>query len=90
MADMTGATGGLDARVSELEARIREMERRQHEIGPMRSILRELFPAEARQHIRAARKEQLLAMRAFLDHWIEKVDERGSASSGTRERITLD
>lgn len=89
MADMTGATGGLDARVSELEARIREMERREHEAGPMRSILRELFPAEAREHLRAARREQLLAMRSFLDHWIDKVEEKDAGSS-TRERITLE
>jgi hypothetical protein len=89
MADMTGTTGGIDARLAELETRVREMERRDRESGPMRSILKELFPREVRDHMRAARKEQLLAVRAMLDHWIERVE--GTESGGrTRERITLD
>jgi len=88
MADMTGTTGGLDARLAELETRVREMERRDREHGPIRSLLREIFPPEVREHMRAARKEQLLAVRAVLDHWIERVEHTESARA--RERITLD
>ncbi len=87
MADMTGTTSDLGARVAELEARLREMEKRDRRRGAMRRVLRELLPAEVREHMRAARKEQLLALRSFLDHWIERV-ERPPAQ--TRERITLD
>lgn len=88
MADVTAAGGELDARIAELESRVREMERREHESGPLRSVLREIFPPEVREHMRAARKEQLLAMRAILDHWIERVDRTGGARA--RERVTLD
>jgi hypothetical protein len=87
MADTT-RTSELDARVSELEARLREMERREHKVDPMRRIVSELFPSEARDHMRAARKEQLLAVRSFLDHWIEKIEERGQAPE--RENISID
>lgn len=88
MADMTATGGELDARIAELESRVREMERRERESGPVRSVLRELFPPEVRAHMRAARKEQLLAMRAILDHWIERVDHKSGAQA--REHITLD
>lgn len=88
MADMTGTTGGMEARMAELEARVREMEKRSREESPVKRVLRELMPLEAREHIRAARKEQLLAMRAFLDHWIEKTEHPETAER--REHITLD
>lgn len=88
MADMTGTTSDLGTRVAELEARLREMERRDREKGAIHSILSELLPAEVREHMRAARKEQLLAVRSLLDHWIERVERRETAE--TRERITLD
>ncbi len=90
MADMTAAGGELDARIAELESRVREMERREHESGPLRSVLREIFPREVREHMRAARKEQLLAVRAILDHWIERVDRTGGGGAPARERVTLD
>ena len=50
------------------------------------SVLDEVFPHESRTHMRNAWKEQLLAMRSVLDHWIEKQDER---SSGTKRRETI-
>jgi hypothetical protein len=88
MADMSGSTSGMEARIAELEARVRQMEKRERDENPLRKVMRELMPAEAREHIRAARKEQLLAMRSFLDHWIEKTEH--SETADRRERITLD
>ncbi|MDE3112047.1 MAG: hypothetical protein KGN00_01840 [Chloroflexota bacterium] len=88
MADMTGATGGLDARLAELESRLREMERREREAGPLRSFFNELFPSEVRDHLHAAQKEQLLAVRAMLDRMIEKTEEHGAPRG--RERISVD
>ncbi len=88
MADMSATTSGMEARIAELEARVREMEKRGREESPVKKVLRELMPPEAREHMRAARKEQLLAMRAFLDHWIEKTER--SDSGDRRESITLD
>ncbi|MBU6422691.1 MAG: hypothetical protein KGJ98_01955 [Chloroflexota bacterium] len=87
MADMT-ANGELDARIGELESRVREMERREREAGPVRSLLNEVFPPEVREHMRAARKEQLLAVRAMLDRMIEKTEEREAPRE--RERISVD
>jgi hypothetical protein len=80
---------GLDARLAELEARVREMEKRENEPDPVRKVLGELFPSEVREHMRAARKEQLLALRAVLDHWIDRVEPHEGATE-KRERITLE
>lgn len=88
MADVAGATGDLDARVAELEARLHELERRDRRIGAVRSLIGELLPREVRDHLRAARKEQLLAARSFLDHWIERADR--AETTEKRERIAVD
>lgn len=88
MADMTGSTMDMSARVAELEDRLRQLERRERPLGMMRSALRELLPAEVKDHLRAARKEQLLAARSFLDHWIERMDR--PATTDERERISVD
>ena len=76
-------TTELEARVRELEEKIREME--SGDRYGIRSLLDELFPSEARKHMRAARKEQLMAIRSVLDHWIAK-DENGG---GTRRRESI-
>lgn len=65
----------LSSRVSELDQLLAALEGASPERGLL-GALRELLPAEARAHLRAARKEQLLAARAVLDHWIER-EERG-------------
>jgi hypothetical protein len=40
--------------------------------------------------MRAARKEQLLAARAFLDHWIDRLDREPDEALPRRESISLD
>ena len=53
--------------------------------------MREVFPAQTRTHMRAAGREQLLAARSYLDHWIAKLDEKGaSAPPAEREEITVE
>lgn len=76
-------------RLGELEQRIDEMEARQEEPG-VGSLVRRLVPPDARRHLRAARKEQLLAARAFIDHWIERLDREPAPRSRRHERIELD
>lgn len=66
----------LASKITELEERLAALESTPREERGLIGALRELLPAEARSHLRAARKEQLLAARAFLDHWIER-EERG-------------
>lgn len=82
-------TADLEARIAQLEAKLRQIEAEGDE-RPLRSLMESLFPSEARTHIRAAQKEQLLAMRAFLDHWITKVDERAAERPRRRESISVE
>jgi HSP20 family molecular chaperone IbpA len=62
--------------------------------GPMAAIdalMDKLLPAEVRTHLRAARKEQLLAIRSMVDIWIERVDRKPEERRRPRhESISLD
>jgi BMFP domain-containing protein YqiC len=87
------------ARTDELEARISELERRQRGTGARRdsvetafwALMREVFPAQTRTHMRAAGREQLLAARSYLDHWIAKLDEKAQpAPPAEREEIAVE
>ena len=66
---------------AELEQRIADLERRLAELqseaapGGIFSIMDQIVPAETRGHLRAARKEQLLAFRSLLDRWIDRMDD---------------
>jgi uncharacterized coiled-coil protein SlyX len=77
----------LEARIKELEARLARLERPTDRIGDqIQSVIRTVVPDETRGHMRAAWREQLMALRAFLDHWIES-DRLDGASA--RERIEV-
>ncbi len=55
------------------------------------AVMREVFPAQTRTHMRAAGREQLLAARSYLDHWIAKLDEKPPAvPPPEREEITVE
>ena len=83
-------TTELEQRIKELEARLREMDEDRLRIRG-RALLDEVFPPETRKHMRAAWKEELLAVRSVLDHWIEKQDGKGSTSGTTRrESISVE
>ena len=81
-------TDVLEARIAQLEQRLRRTESRTAAETAFWAVMHNLFPDEARKHLRAAGREQLLAARAYLDHWIGKMDEgqqsAGSASNGER------
>ncbi len=50
---------------------------REYRVGSLTDMLPEwILPAEGKQHVRAARRELLLAARSMLDSWIER-NERG-------------
>jgi len=81
----------LETRLDEIEERIASMEAR--EAGMPRGLvglMREVFPPEVRGHMRAARREQLLAARAFLDHWIERLEKEPADRLPRRESIPLE
>jgi hypothetical protein len=88
-------------RTAELEARLAELERRSGSTssGDGRSGLEAafwatvhtVFPEDARKHMKAATREQLLAARVYLDRWIERLDEAaGEESATSRERIEIE
>lgn len=79
---------------AELEQRIRELERKLAEMqgdDESRGVfaaMDALFPPETRQHMRAARKEQLLAFRSLIDRWIARIDD--DRPTPKRESIRVD
>jgi hypothetical protein len=81
-------TTELEARIKELEARLREMDEERLRIRG-RALLDEIFPIETRKHMRAAWKEELLALRSVLDHWIDK-QETPSTATKRRESISVE
>jgi hypothetical protein len=81
----------LEAQLAELEQRLAAVEaREEREPRGLVGLWREVFPPEARKHMRTARKEQLLAARAFLDHWIERLDKEPADALPRRESISLE
>jgi hypothetical protein len=87
----TGAEAELAARIAMLEQRLAELEAGDGMDRPFERLLGEMFPSEVRDHMRAARKEQLLAARSFLDHWIDRLDRRPMPKERRRrESITLE
>lgn len=87
----TGDDGqDLGARLAVLEQRLADLESREVEGGGLEAMIARLFPPEARGHLRSARKEQLLAARAMLDHWIARLDRAPAERVRRRESINLE
>jgi hypothetical protein len=51
-----------------------------------------VVPPEVRRHFFAGQREQLLAVRALVDHWIAQLDRRSpdAPAPGGREDIQID
>lgn len=81
----------LEERVARLEERLGDLEARAERRRKMTALRDELIPADVRAHLRSAGKEQLLAIRALVDHWTERLD-RASSDEGLprHESISLD
>jgi hypothetical protein len=80
----------LEARVAELERKLRRTERRESMETAFWALMHNLFPDETRRHMKAAGREQLLAARSYLDHWIAKMDERDGGGTAEREMIEVE
>jgi hypothetical protein len=80
----------LGARLATIEERLAELEdqERAHAAelaeDAIERLIGRVMPPDARAHLRAARKEQLLAARAFIDHWIERLDRPPAARRSRR------
>lgn len=90
------SASSADARTADLERRLEQLERRTPSrlVRESRSgmeeafwaIMHSVFPEEARRHMKAAGREQLLAARVYLDRWIERLEaEEEAASAATRQ-----
>jgi hypothetical protein len=83
-------TDDLEARIGALERRLRGGERRENVETAFWAIMRDLFPEVTRKHMKAAGREQLMAARSYLDHWIAKMDESQGAAAPEREQIAVE
>jgi hypothetical protein len=83
-------TQDLESRIGELERRMGGGERRASLETAFWAMMRDVFPQETRKHMKAAGREQLLAARAYLDHWIAKLDEERAAAPPEREKIAVE
>lgn len=85
---MAMATGGdsVEERIRALEEQLRELQER-HERSP-RGMIERLVPRETRAHLRAARREQLLAVRSLIDEAVKRTEEGAERPRrGTSVRI---
>ena len=92
MADMdSDMKPGLEARIAELERRVPRSGGRESVETVFWAIMHNVFPDETRKHMKAAGREQLLAARSYLDHWIAKMDEaHGEEKTAPRESIEVE
>lgn len=64
----------LERRLDELEGRSSAMERAlDTAMVKSRAAMSSVLPDETRRHVRAAWREQLLAVRSLLDHWANRM-----------------
>jgi hypothetical protein len=84
-AELTARLAALEERLAEVESRAADAEARARDaeacavgspLDALDAMLDAVLPGEVRGHLRAARKEQLLAMRSMVDAWIDRVDRR--------------
>src|SRR3954449_1225766 len=90
--ELTARLAALEERLAEMEARAADAEPRgdARPLEALDAVLDMLLPAEVRGHMRAARKEQLLAVRSMVDMWIERVDRKPEERRRRHEKIELD
>lgn len=86
-----------ETKATEMESRIGELERKLRRREPGGSmemafwaVMRNVFPDETRKHMKAAGREQLLAARSYIDHWIEKMDDKPAREAAPRETIEVE
>ena len=92
-----------DGRLDRLEQRLQEMDQRSSAMERMLETLLDrsrraadvIMPHQTRNHLRAAGRENLLAIRSLLDFWAEKLNDSSDdadapADQSTRENIPID
>jgi uncharacterized coiled-coil protein SlyX len=83
----------LERRLDELEGRSSAMERAlDAAMVRSKAAMSSVLPDETRRHMRAAWREQLLAVRSLLDHWANRMhdDQAADPEPPGRENIPID
>ena len=79
-------------RIEELEARLERLETQLDNASRapnLTGMMDRLVPRDVRQHMRNAQREQLLAMRTWIDHMIGRIEEAEQQQGGSRRRIEV-
>lgn len=97
-----------DGRLNDIERRMEELDRRESAMEKaMESAMRRskaamdaVVPNDARSHVRASLRHDLLAIRSMLDHWAARLDDGSdrmkhddtpsAGSNSGRENIPID
>ena len=80
-------------RMAELESRLARLEGAPGLRQRGRNMMDRVMPPEASQHFRNAGREQLMGVRAIVDHWIRRIDaaeERSRQTASDRETISVE
>lgn len=85
--DPTGEPMMTENRLRNLEERLHELE---HQNRRPRAMLERMLPPEARQHLRAAQRERLLAVRALIDAAIKRAEEAPDERPRRPESVRID
>jgi hypothetical protein len=80
----------MEDRIDELEQRLDQLEQRRSTVDRSRSAMNSVVPSDTRRHLRAAGREQLLAVRSLLDHWIGRLRDEPPEPESTRENIPIE
>jgi hypothetical protein len=92
-----------DARLDRIERRMEELDQRSSALertvdramDRSRAAMNSVIPSETQRHMRAAWRENLLAVRSFIDYWVDRLDDApdakkpGESNSG-RENIRIE
>lgn len=89
MQDIDGGSAVHD-RIAELEGRLQRMEKELLSGSHSRNLMNRIVPPEAGNHFRAAGREQLMGVRALMDHWIHRLEERTDPRQTGREEIPIE
>ena len=80
---------GDDDRMQDLEQRLQRLERRETAVDRSRRVMDDVMPRQTRDHLRNAGREQLLAVRTMLDHWIGRLGNERDADDDKPPRETI-
>jgi len=95
-----------DGRLERIERRMEDLDQRESALERAmdtamtrsRAAVGAIVPDEARSHMRASWRHNLLAVRSMIDHWAEQLNDGrddhssdgGSSANGGRENIPID